>query len=51
MTDKEIIIEKDKIRMILLILPALIFVGLGLWIAFFAPELNTNLLNGQILKI
>lgn len=50
MADKEIIIEKDKIRMIILMLPSLIFVGLGIWIAFFAPELNTNLLNGQILK-
>jgi len=50
MKKEEIIIEKNKIRMIFLILPSLIFVGLGIWIAFFAPELNIKLLNGEIVK-
>jgi hypothetical protein len=31
-------------------IPSLIFVGLGIWIAFFAPELKTKLLNGLILN-
>ena len=50
MKNKDIIIERDKVRMIVLMLPSLIFVGLGIWIAFFAPELNTKLLNGEIVK-
>jgi hypothetical protein len=50
MKNKEIIIKKNKIRMIVLMLPSLIFVGLGIWIAFFAPELNIKMLNGEIAK-
>ena len=31
-------------------LPSLIFVGLGIWMAFFAPALNIKSLNGEIIK-
>lgn len=50
MIENEIIIEKDRVRMIVLMLPSLMFVGLGIWIAFFAPELNIKSLNGELVK-
>ncbi|MDX6748147.1 STM3941 family protein [Polaribacter sp. PL03] len=51
MKKEEIIIKKDRFRMIILMLPSLIFVVLGFWIAFLAPELNLELVNGQIIKM
>lgn len=52
MKQNEIIIEKDRIRMIILMLPSLIFVGLGIWITFFAPELNIkSIIDEVVIKI
>lgn len=40
----------SKIKSIKLILFSIIFVGLGIWIAFFAPEVNIRFLNNPIIQ-